>query len=44
MLSPYQTMRVNRFGVYGTDEITVTPEQYDAHLPDIDLNALESVS
>ena len=37
MLSPYQTMRINRFGVYATDEITVTPEQYDAHLPDIDL-------
>ncbi|MDT4993590.1 MAG: hypothetical protein QOH97_3482 [Actinoplanes sp.] len=37
MLSPYQTMRINRFGVYATDEISVTPEQYDAHLPDIDL-------
>ncbi|MDI6105112.1 Tn3 family transposase [Actinoplanes sp. NEAU-A12] len=37
VLSPYQTMRINRFGVYATDEITVTPEQYDAHLPDIDL-------
>jgi hypothetical protein len=37
VLSPYQTMRINRFGVYATDEISVTPEQYDAHLPDIDL-------
>jgi len=37
VLSPYLTMRINRFGVYATDEITVTPEQYDAHLPDIDL-------
>ena len=37
VLSPYLTMRINRFGVYATDEITITPEQYDAHLPDIDL-------
>ncbi|MDI5905004.1 MULTISPECIES: Tn3 family transposase [Streptomyces] len=37
VLSPYETMRINRFGVYATDEITITPEQYDAHLPDIDL-------
>ena len=37
VLSPYQTMRINRFGVYATDEITITPEQYDAYLPDIDL-------
>ncbi len=37
VLSPYLTMRINRFGVYATDEISVTPEQYDAHLPDIDL-------
>jgi hypothetical protein len=39
VLSPYQTMRINRFGVYATDEITITPEQYDTHLPDIDLTA-----
>lgn len=44
MLSPYQTMRINRFGVYATDEITVTPEQYDAQLPDIDLTVREPVS
>ncbi|MEN3308927.1 MAG: hypothetical protein V7603_5129 [Micromonosporaceae bacterium] len=31
-------MRINRFGVYATEEVTITPEQYDAHLPDIDLN------
>lgn len=37
VLSPYQTMRINRFGVYATDKITIIPEQYDAHLPDIDL-------
>ncbi len=37
VLSPYLTMRINRFGVYATDEISVTPGQYDAHLPDIDL-------
>jgi hypothetical protein len=36
VLSPYQTKRINRFGVYATDEITLTPEQCDAHLPDID--------
>jgi hypothetical protein len=38
VLSQYLTMRINRFGVYATDEISVTPEQYDAHLPDIDLS------
>ena len=37
VLSPYLTMRINRFGVYATDEINIMPEQYDAHLPDIDL-------
>jgi hypothetical protein len=37
-------MRINRFGVYATDEITVTPEQYDAQLPDIDLTVREPVS
>jgi len=40
VLSPYLTMRINRFGVYATDEISVMPEEYDAHLPGIDL-ALE---
>ena len=43
VLSPYPTMRINRFGVYATDEITITPEQYDAHLPDIDLTISEPV-
>lgn len=43
VLSPYQTMRINRFGVYATDEITITSEQYDAHLPDIDLTIPEPV-
>jgi hypothetical protein len=37
VLSPYLTMQINRFGVYATDEINIMPEQYDAHLPDIDL-------
>ena len=37
VLSPYQTMRINGFGVYATDKITITAEQYDAHLPNIDL-------
>jgi TnpA family transposase len=37
VLSPYLTMRINRFGVYATDEISVMPEKYDAHLPSIDL-------
>ena len=38
VLSPYLTMRINRFGVYATDEISIMPpEQYDARLPDIDL-------
>jgi hypothetical protein len=37
VLSPYLTMRINRFGVYATEEINIMPEQYDAHLPDIDL-------
>ena len=36
VLSPYLTARINRFGVYATDEITLTPEQYDARL-DVDL-------
>jgi hypothetical protein len=40
VLSPYLTMRINRFGVYATDEISILPEEYDAHLPGIDL-ALE---
>ncbi len=32
VLSPYLTARIQRFGVYATDEITLTPEAYDAHL------------
>jgi TnpA family transposase len=40
VLSPYLTMRINRFGVYATDEISIMPEEYDARLPGIDL-ALE---
>jgi hypothetical protein len=42
VLSPYLTMRINRFGVYATDEISVMPEEYDARLPGIDL-AVEPV-
>ncbi len=40
MLSPYLTTRIQRFGVYATDEIAVTPAAYDARL-DIDLQATE---
>ena len=29
-LSPYLTARIQRFGVYATDEITLTPDAYDA--------------
>ncbi|HEY6423742.1 MAG TPA: transposase [Pseudonocardiaceae bacterium] len=36
VLSPYLTARIQRFGVYATDEITLTPEPFDAHL-DVDL-------
>jgi hypothetical protein len=43
VLSSHLTMRINRFGVYATYEISVTPEQYDARLPDIDLT-LDPVS
>ena len=36
VLSPYLAARIQRFGVYATDEITLTPEPFDAHL-DVDL-------
>ncbi len=36
VLSPYLTARIQSFGVYATDEVTLTPEAYDAHL-NIDL-------
>jgi TnpA family transposase len=32
VLSPYLTARIQRFGVYATDEITLTPDACDAHL------------
>jgi Tn3 transposase DDE domain len=32
VLSPYLTARIQRFGVYATDEITLTPDAYEAHL------------
>jgi TnpA family transposase len=32
VLSPYLTARIQRFGVYATDEIELTPEPFDAHL------------
>ena len=38
VLSPYVTARIQRFGVYATDEIALTPEPFNAHL-DIDLAA-----
>ena len=31
VLSPYLTARIQCFGVYATDEITLTPGAYDAH-------------
>jgi TnpA family transposase len=38
ILSPYLTASVQRFGVYATDEITLTPDAYDIHLGvDLDL-------
>lgn len=38
VLSPYLTARIQRFGVYATDEIALTPDAYDAHLGlDLDL-------
>ena len=38
VLSPYLTARIQRFGVYATDEVALTPEAYDAHLV-LDLTA-----
>jgi TnpA family transposase len=32
VLSPYVTARIQRFGVYATDEIALTPEPFNAHL------------
>jgi Tn3 transposase DDE domain len=32
VLSPYLTARIQRFGVYATDELALTPEPFDAHL------------
>jgi hypothetical protein len=32
VLSPYLTARIQRFGVYATDEIALTPEPFDARL------------
>ena len=38
VLSPYVTARIQRFGVYATDEIALTPEPFNAHLGvDLDL-------
>ena len=37
-LSPYATARIQRFGVYATDEIALTPEPFNTHLG-IDLAA-----
>ena len=40
VLSPYLTARIQRFGVYATDEIALTPDAYDARLGvDLDLPA-----
>ncbi len=32
VLSPYLTSRIQRFGVYATDELALTPEPFDASL------------
>ena len=32
VLSPYLTARIQRFGVYATDEIALTPEPFNTHL------------
>jgi hypothetical protein len=32
VLSPYLTGRIQRFGVYATDEVALTPEPFDARL------------
>jgi TnpA family transposase len=32
VLSPYLTAHIQRFGVYSTDEVTLAPGAYDAHL------------
>ena len=37
VLSPYLTAPIQRFGVYATDEIALTPDAYDARLG-VDLN------
>ena len=40
VLSPYLTARIQRFGVYATDKIALTPNAYDARLGvDLDLPA-----
>ena len=38
VLSPYLTAHIQRFGMYATDEVTLTPDAYDAHLG-VDLEA-----
>jgi hypothetical protein len=32
VLSPYLTARIQRFGVYATDEVALAPEPFDARL------------
>jgi hypothetical protein len=39
-ISPYLTEHINRFGVYSTHEIGITPEDYDTRL-DVDFSTLE---
>jgi hypothetical protein len=38
VLSPYLTAKIQRFGEYATDEVTLTPEPFDARL-ELDLAA-----
>ena len=43
MLSPYLTARIQRFGVYATEEVALVPEPFDARLG-FDLPAASSRS
>ncbi|MFC0532338.1 hypothetical protein [Phytohabitans kaempferiae] len=43
VLSPYLTARIQRFGVYATDEVALTPDAYDAHFG-VDLAAAALLS
>lgn len=42
-ISPYLTEHIKRFGDYATDEITLTPDDFDPHL-DVDFDALHDAA